>query len=488
MELLKSTTFKNAILAIFPLAVIVLLFLPESASVSAAVLVALLLLWVLFFYRGSGYLFSDIPILILLLGTLSFGKAFSLLGIPVKGITLYVTEILLAASLGLLLFRVKKLWKQWPESFPRGLLAAVLIYFTFGLIYLVIGYKGNGASALRDIVFCIYILFLFVTLSLLEKPEKIRNFVSFLKPSIILLVITAVIVFFIYVPESSFRDFVKEIKMTNYGLYFGFILFFCLSFFSSSSFKSHKKRAKLTIGFVMYLALLFIVMAEVRAAWAGLLVSLIFLGIVLKKEIWIFALILVLVAGSILLIDYFDLGVQKNKLQSLGRQVETVVKYKARNMPAANIKWRLGIWKQTIEEIREFPVFGWGYGTQIDYEIWWKKLSWLKAIGASTGIVPPHNHLLSITYKMGIVGLLLFLFINIRIFFYGFFYIKNCKSDVHRRFLIAALAALLHWHGMAFFFDILESPPTGIFLWIILGGILAVIHSDKKNIASPCNG
>ena len=479
METVKSPTFKKYFLLFVPLVVIVLLFLKVSSSDAAAVLAALLFCWTLLFYRENEYRAADIPVLFLILGTFSFGKAFSLLGMPVKGITIYMTEILLAASLGLLILTAKKVWRQWLLPLPKGLLPAILLYFTLGVIYMLIGFKLNGSAAFRDIVFAIYMLFLFITLSLLDQPVKTRNLLSFLKPAIILVLLTGVIVFFIYVPESSFRGFVKEIKMTNFGLYFGIILFFCLSFFGKVLHEGNKKM-KIALGFIMYFSMLFIVMAEVRAAWAGLLVSLIFLGILLKKEIKIVALILILVAVSIVIIDYFDLGVQANKLDSLTEQVRSLTRQNVPTMPVANIKWRLGIWKHTIAEIKEYPLFGWGYGTQIDYEIWGKKLSWLKAISASTGIVPPHNHLLSVTYKMGLVGLALFLFINARIFFYGLVYIKKCKSDFNRRFLIAGLAALLHWHGMALFFDILESPPTGIFLWIILGSILAVVHADKN--------
>ena len=50
-------------------------------------------------------------------------------------------------------------------------------------------------------------------------------------------------------------------------------------------------------------------------------------------------------------------------------------------MPAANIIWRLSLWRQTGEEIKEHPVFGWGFGIQINYEVWKKELAWLKAIG-----------------------------------------------------------------------------------------------------------
>jgi O-antigen ligase len=266
--------------------------------------------------------------------------------------------------------------------------------------------------------------------------------------------------------------------MTNLGLYHGLILIFGLSFFTSD--RVAGKAGKWLLGLLLYLSFLFIIMAEVRAAWAGLLVALVLMGFLLKKEMKIFILIFLLMIPSFLIIDYFDLGVQKNKLDSLKEQVTTVAKRRVHTMPAANIKWRLSIWRQTIKEIREYPVFGWGYGTQIDYIVWKQRLSWLKAIGANTGVLPPHNHLLAITYKMGILGLLLFLFINFMVFFRGLFYIKKCKSDFNRRFLIASLAGLVYWHGMAFFFDVLESPPTGIFLWILLAVILAIVKTDKS--------
>jgi len=203
------------------------------------------------------------------------------------------------------------------------------------------------------------------------------------------------------------------------------------------------------------------------------------LGILLRKHFRAFAVILLMTVVTVVAVDYFELGVQKRKLASIKEQVGSVTRPSKRTMPAANIKWRLGIWEQTWEEIKESPVFGWGYGTQIDYLIWKKRLSQLKAIGANSGIVPPHNHLLAITYKLGFLGLIIFLFINARVFFYGLLYVKKCKNDYHRRFLIASLAGLIHWHGMAFFFDVLESPPTSIFLWILLGMILSVVYVDR---------
>jgi len=301
----------------------------------------------------------------------------------------------------------------------------------------------------------------------------------FFFPGVIILLVLGFLTFFVYMPDNAvFWQVSKEIKMTNLGLYYGLILMFGLSFFTYRLVS--RKWMKWLVGLSLYLCLLFIIMAEVRAAWAGLLAALVLLGILLKKEVKIFLLIFLLMIPSFFIIDYFDLGVQKDKLASLKEQVTTVARRYVHTMPAANIKWRLGIWRQTIKEIKEYPVFGWGYGTQIDYVVWKKRLSWLKAIGANTGILPPHNHILAVTYKMGIVGLLLFLFINLMTFFRGLFYLKKCKSEFNRRFLIASLAGLVYWHGMAFFFDVLESPPTGIFLWTLLAMILVIVKADKN--------
>jgi len=85
-------------------------------------------------------------------------------------------------------------------------------------------------------------------------------------------------------------------------------------------------------------------------------------------------------------------------------------------------------------------------------------------------------------YKTGFLGLVLFLFINIRIFLYGFKHLKKCKSELYRRLLIATLGGLVFWHSIALFIDALESPPTGIFLWILLGLVVSLVHADKINV------
>lgn len=475
---LKLPVLKGALLLLQTAVLLFFSLVSLPKVVFIVVSLVLFLLWVITFYIEGVYEFADIPMLFLVLGTFAYGRAFSLLGIPTGNIHLFMTELMLAVSLGLLLVRkpLKELWDEWRLPLPRGLMMVLMVYFLMGTIYLLIGVIGNGFQALRDIVFCHYLLFLFITLSLLNKPIKIKSLLPFFKPAMIIIMWIGLTFFFIYIPGSyPFQQFVKEGKMFNQALYYGLIVIFGLSFFTFL-----KRKTRPVIGVLIYFSLLFIIMTEVRAGWLGLIVTLIFLIILLKKEIKILLLILPLMAGSLFIIDHFQLTIDKDKLDQLAMQVKSITRYRLPVMSAANIKWRLSIWEQTGEEIKEHPVFGWGFGIQINYKVWTKELSWLKAIGTSTGILPAHNHVLAVTYKMGLAGLALFLFINFRVFFYGLFYIKKCKSGFNRRFLIASLAGLVYWHGMAFFFDVLESPPTGIFLWILLGCILGVVYVDRR--------
>lgn len=476
---LKLPVLKGLLLLLQVAVLLVFSSVSLPQVVFIVITLVLLLLWAITFHIEGIYAIADIPILFLVLGTFAYGRAFSLLEISAGNIPIYVTEMMLAVSLGLLLLTKKspgKLWNEWRLPLPRGLMVVLAAYFFMGTLYLLIGVIGNGFQAFRDIVFCHYMLFLFITLSLLNKPIKIKSLMPFFIPAVMIISWIGLIAFFIPTSRAHpFQQFVKEGKMFNLALYYGLIVLFGLSFFTF-----FKRKMKPIIVILIYLSLLLNLMSEVRAGWLGLVVTLIFMVVLLRKEIKVLLLILLLTGGSLFIIDHFQLALNKNKIDALADQVKSITQKTYPNMSAANIRWRLNIWKQTAEEIRERPVFGWGFGSQVNYKVWGKELSWLKAMGASTGILPPHNHLLAVTYKMGLLGLVLFLFINFRVFFYGLFYIKKCKSEFNRRFLIASLAGLVYWHGMAFFFDVLESPPTGIFLWILLGAILGVAYVDRN--------
>jgi O-antigen ligase len=476
---MKSSSLKHILLA-FTLAVIALfLIFPLPKPTLGMVLIILTLAWVGAFVYEGDFSWSDIPMLFILLGTFAYGKAFSIIHLNAGFIPLYVTEIALATALLFLMIKAKSpinLWQQWQKALPKDLAIILLLYIAAGTIYLILGLKANNARAFRDITFCHYGAFLFFTLSLLSSEKKLQKLPQFMIPGYLMAILVGLLAYFLYVnPMSGFKKFIVISKTTNLTLYCGLIIVFALSFIPFV-----KTRLKWALGLLAYFSFLFIMVSAIRASWVGIIAAFILLIIFLKKEMKTIALLIILMVFSLLAIDYFHLGLSKRKIAVLKEEIQSIGHRSTISMEGANIRFRLNIWEETWEKIKEKPLLGWGFGVQIDHLIWGKRLSEITAKGGSNGVMPAHNHLIAITHKMGFVGLLVFLFINARIFFLGFFHVKHCQSEFNRRFLIASLAGLIHWHGMAFFFDILESPPTGLFLWIILGSILAIIHADKK--------
>jgi len=83
-----------------------------------------------------------------------------------------------------------------------------------------------------------------------------------------------------------------------------------------------------------------------------------------------------------------------------------------------NLFWRLDIWYQAIHFGLKSPLIGRGFGIYPRYVIWRFVKPTSGKIGVDSKIIPTHNHLVSIFYKMGFFGLGLFLFINGYTFLY----------------------------------------------------------------------
>jgi O-antigen ligase len=145
-----------------------------------------------------------------------------------------------------------------------------------------------------------------------------------------------------------------------------------------------------------------------------------------------------------------------------------------------NIAWRLNIWKQSLKFYSDSPLVGKGFGVYPVYDIWGTH-QYPKGIYLNSKMVPMHNHLITIVFKMGVLGLGLFLFINIYVFMYALSYLNKCKLRLINNFLVALLGSFVFWHTFALFFDVIDSPPTSIFLWIIMGLIFAAIEIDKSS-------
>lgn len=468
----------RTLLFVFLMISIVVFFYVRGVPVPlfTSVFLGLMVLWVVSFYFEKTYSIEDIPLLLLTAATFAFGRAFSIIPIvSIGNIPIPITEIVLALSLGPMLLRGKRSWDVCATRLPLDLKILLPGFLLLGTLYLLLGLNKIGTIALRDIVFCFYMLFLFVTLKVFNNPERIKKAVTVMIPSAVtLLVIGFIINFITRSGQVAFLKFLFDTRAFNWALYYGLTAIFGMSFFT---FKN-KKKIKWGIGLLIYFGLLFTLLTQVRAGWLGMIPALFLLLILLKKDMKVILIIIPLIVVSVLLIDYY---INKNTITVIKQEIEGMTPGDRDTRAKMNVAFRLIIWKQTLEKIWQKPLLGWGYGSFPTYYIHKKPLHRPSGeIGPGSKVTPPHNHVLAVTYKMGFLGLAVFIFMNLRIFLMGVMYFKKCKSLFNQRLLAASLGGLVYWHGMALFFDVLESPPTGIFLWILLGLIISVVHIDKQ--------
>lgn len=145
--------------------------------------------------------------------------------------------------------------------------------------------------------------------------------------------------------------------------------------------------------------------------------------------------------------------------------------------------WRYLTWRDAILFGLESPVWGKGFGVYPDYKNWDAKLLRLKRKQGQDVliVIPVHNDLITVFFKMGFLGLALYLFFNMASFINGIKVLRLCDDIFISNVLVGSLSCFIFWHSVAFFYNVIESPPTNIFLWIILGFIEACIFHIRQD-------
>ncbi len=459
-----------------------------------------------------------------LLGVLSYGRPFSILHIDTPLVPLYITEIFLFISLPLVVMNFKQILKL-----PKKFLVSLSVYFLFGCFYLASGLLNNNLFALRDIVLCGYILFLPITFIILSKKENLLSFLRILILTNVIGVIFGMVWIFNY---GSFRTpihFIQTLRTFNLGLYYWIAMSFLIAFFDLIEKKTHRFLVLILSAFNIYATIFF----KTRTIWAaGIALSVFFLLVYRKKFLKFILYLIPILAIVLTALSYYDFKDSEFSAKSRVKHVLTkssvktlIKKEPERKEPCVatperkepyvatpewkepcvatpeglpvhklpsrrlsrkgNIVWRLDIWYQAVyfnwKSGWRARFFGKGFGVYPRYLVWYKAKLPPETIGADSRVIPTHNHLVSLFYKLGFFGLGLFLFMNGYVFIYGLRYIKKCKTDFSRCFLIGSLGAFVFWHTAALFFDVINSPPTSIFLWIMIGLIFSIVKVDKKS-------
>jgi len=429
----------------------------------------------------------------LLFGVLSFGRAFSVIHIKVHSFPIFITEIVLFISLPLIMIKGRELLK-----IPSLFLNIVLVYFLFGCFYLLNGVLDQNLFALRDFVLlCGYLLFLplsFICFKSL-KPVKLFLFIIIFA-DLIAIVIGKILIFGTH--YFWLYGFISKAKTFQIGIVYGMSSAFLFAFYSYLN----NRVIKSFVLFLVSVNLYMLIMFGERSLWIATICLMIFLmlnlGFKTMGKVYYKLFVFFIFVGAMLFYTNFivfkspHLNVLIGKSKSLVRVFtgwssdhlilnkydKPTLRGESERIGYDNIIWRSKIWSQTIEFTSGSYLFGKGFGYYPVYDVWGYQHP--HSPFTDSNITPAHNYFLTIFYKLGLFGLALFLFINIYVFYYTIRHLKKSNSEFIKLVLIGTLGALVFWHVMAMFFDVIDSPPTSIFLWIFIGLIFAAVRIDEK--------
>lgn len=416
-------------------------------------------------------------------GVLSFGRAFSVIHINISHFPIFITELFLLFLSPLLLIYVKDLFK-----FPKIFLTASIIYFLFGIIYLFVGALKVNLFAFRDfIVLCGYMLFLPVSFICLRKQQSIKFFIFIIVAANII----AIFIGRMFVSGLNIfwlRDFISQTKTYQIGMIYGITSIFLTVFYNYF----RNRFVKLFILGLTAVNLYMLVILGVRSLWVAVVCLAIFLMLVLgfksMFKVYLKVFVAFTIIGVILFYADFNLfslsrldmlvGKVKGTICFLNKNDKVTLGNTAERMGYDNLVWRKKIWEQTINYMASSYLLGKGFGRYPKYKIWGHHEQFTPF--ENSNIIPIHNHLITLFYKMGFIGFALFLFINIYVFYYALKYVRQSKNIFTILVIKSTLGVLLFWHITALFFDVIDSPPTSILLWIFIGLVFAAVNIDKK--------
>lgn len=431
----------------------------------------ILILWRRFCFAEIELNVREKIFFIFLAATFALSKNFSVLGISVGGLPLFVSEGALFFLLATI-FLPRSLMGN-ARSTQHPIFYLFMAYFLLGILNLSRGLPSHGVFALRDAAMVYYAGFFLITVEIFDTLPKFKALIRGLLPSAIIALTIGFLYFTQIFPQTGLLQYTKAI---NFNYYYGFIMIFALCFYPGVS------RHKFGLSILFFVSLFVVTFMQVRAIWVSMAVTLAFIFFMLKKELWQIVPRNILISFFLLpLLFGVGYSIKKGNILTLGREAVSIFRSDMDYGSAANNRWRLMVWEQTINKgLRNHPFFGSGFGVDYGLTLGGRNIADIRGVGPGSGIIPPHNGQITLFYKMGIIGQGIFLIINIYFFIICLNFYKGCSALFQRQFMLAIMASQIHFNVGAFFFEAIEIPQVGIFLWVIMGLGVALMQLGKR--------
>ena len=364
----------------------------------------------------------------------------------------------------------RALQKEKPENtFPFLVPLCAYILVTFLSAINTPDLFGTFKGALRATV---YMLFSVIVYAVTQNRATLKRLFIAIFPSAAVAVIWTVIVLIYHIDAWQWTSAYRRAPFTNYSVYGAFTAIFFLICLSRLLFdNSTYDRVLWTAWFVCFSVGL--LMCFSRGVWLSVIVAVGFMllqlggGVTHKKILFIGA------ACLILLVCLNLPGVYSIIIERVSSAVD--VSY-------ASNRARLLRWGQAVVMFLESPILGKGYGAfAMLYE------EDVALVGSYTAQyqLGAHSEYLQVIAELGIVGLGVWVWLNIAFLRYGFRALKTIDDGFYRSVVIGLMAAEISLMVHFTVNNLLNGDAIGIPFWGIYGLLPAVVQMAAREKTSP---
>ena len=350
------------------------------------------------------------------------------------------------------------------DSFPFSVPLCLYIFVTFLSAINTPDLFGTLKGALRATV---YMLFSVIIYAVIRNRAALKRLFIAIFPSAAIAVIWTVIVLIYHIDAWQWTSAYRSAPFTNYSVYGAFTAIFflvCLSRFLFDN--GFYDRVLWTAWFVCFSVGL--LMCFSRGVWLSVVVAIGFMLLQLGKGVTHKKILFIGAAGAILLVCLNVPGVYDIITERVSSAVD--VSY-------ASNRARLLRWGQAFVMFLESPILGKGYGAfAMLYE------EDVALVGSYTAQyqLGAHSEYLQVMAELGIVGLGVWVWLNLVFLRYGFRALKTIDDGFYRSIVIGLMAAEISLMVHFTVNNLLNGDAIGIPFWGIYGLLPAVVQMAAR--------
>ncbi len=280
---------------------------------------------------------------------------------------------------------------------------------------------------------------------------------------------------------SYFHVFSTLGRYNNLGAFLGFFLVFTFPFFLS------KKKPRLWLGLFYCVVLPVLVLAAARAPWIGLFAGLLAIFAMRSR------LKLVLISIVFVIILSVSLPTIKTNSKYIGGEYGTALErllepFSERYLEVSRYNYGRLFWmvefpkRVLLSEPKHFFI-GYGPGSLGRRAVEIHGLFPLLDLGVES---KGHHLINDVSYayifgQVGIIGLALFGWISIRLFFTAFKAYRQTNNSFIREISLSYISILVYFFVMGFFYPIWEIRHTSLYFWLFGGIVLKLSRQVEQH-------